>query len=106
MMKIKNRILAIPAAAAAIPKKPNIAAMIATIRNTTAHPNMAPPEGASFFLPLRTPFLEAGCKTHNRCDSVSKAGLCCRLENVPALHAVLLAFRATAIGRDVQALVA
>ena len=41
MMKIKNRIFAIPAAAAAIPKKPNIAAIIATIRNTTAHPNMA-----------------------------------------------------------------
>ena len=37
-MKIKNRILAIPADVAAIPPKPNIAATNAITRNTTAHP--------------------------------------------------------------------
>ena len=46
MMKIKNNILAIPAAAAAIPKNPNTAAMIATTRKTTAQLNIVPPLGA------------------------------------------------------------
>ena len=48
MMKMKNRILAIPAAAAAIPKNPNTAAMIATMRNTTAQLNMVPPLRGDF----------------------------------------------------------
>lgn len=37
---MKNRILAIEAAPAAIPPKPNIAATIATIRNTTVQRNI------------------------------------------------------------------
>jgi hypothetical protein len=40
MMKAMNKILAIPAAAAAIPKKPKIPAIMATIKNTTAQPSM------------------------------------------------------------------
>lgn len=38
--KIKNKILAIPAAPAAIPPKPNIAAMIATIKKITVQRNI------------------------------------------------------------------
>lgn len=38
--KIKNRIFAIPAAPAAIPPKPNIAATTATIRNITVQRNI------------------------------------------------------------------
>jgi hypothetical protein len=36
-MNIKNNTLAMPAALAAIPPKPNTAAMIAIIKNTTDH---------------------------------------------------------------------
>jgi hypothetical protein len=39
--KIKNRILAIPAAAPAIPPKPRNAAMIAIMKNVNAHRNNA-----------------------------------------------------------------
>lgn len=38
--KIKNKILAIPAAPAAIPPKPNIAAMMATIKKMTVQRNI------------------------------------------------------------------
>ena len=38
--KIKNKILAIPAAPAAIPPKPKIAAMIATIKKITVQRNI------------------------------------------------------------------
>ena len=38
--KIKNKILAIPAAPAAIPPKPKIAAMIATIKKMTVQRNI------------------------------------------------------------------
>src|ERR1700720_2008239 len=41
--KIKNRILAMPAAAAAIPKKPKTAAMSATMKNARAQRNIDPP---------------------------------------------------------------
>lgn len=40
MRKTKNRILAIPAEAAAIPAKPNTAATIATIRKISVQRNM------------------------------------------------------------------
>ena len=39
-MKIKNNTFAIPAAPAAMPPKPNIPAMIATIRNMIVHRNI------------------------------------------------------------------
>ena len=39
-IKIKNNILAIPAALAAIPPKPNIAATTATIKNITVQRNI------------------------------------------------------------------
>src|SRR5690625_6941527 len=39
-MKMKNRTFAIPAAALAIPPKPNTAAIKATIKNVSAHPSM------------------------------------------------------------------
>jgi hypothetical protein len=39
-MKIKNRIFAIEAAPAAIPPKPNIAAIIATTKNMTVQRNI------------------------------------------------------------------
>jgi len=39
-MNIKNRILAMPAAPAAIPPKPNIAAITATIKNITVQRNI------------------------------------------------------------------
>jgi hypothetical protein len=42
-MKIKNRILAIPAAAAAIPTKPNRAAIKAMMKNASAQRNISPP---------------------------------------------------------------
>ncbi len=38
--KTKNKILAIPAAPAAIPPKPNIAAMMATIKKITVQRNI------------------------------------------------------------------
>jgi hypothetical protein len=41
--KMKNRILAIPIEAPAIPPKPNKAATRAITRNVTAQPNMAYP---------------------------------------------------------------
>jgi len=40
MMKIKNKTLAIPAAPAAIPTKPNTPAMIAIIKKITVHRNI------------------------------------------------------------------
>jgi hypothetical protein len=40
---MKNNILAMPAAAAAIPKKPKAAAIRATTKNITAHRNMVSP---------------------------------------------------------------
>ena len=39
-MKIKNNILAMPAAPAAIPPKPNMAAIIATIKKITVQRNI------------------------------------------------------------------
>lgn len=39
-MKMKNKTLAIPAAAAEIPVKPNNAAIIETIKNISAHRNI------------------------------------------------------------------
>jgi hypothetical protein len=39
-IKMKNKILAIPAAPAAMPPKPNTAAIIATIRNMTVQRNI------------------------------------------------------------------
>ena len=39
-MKIKNKILAIPAAPAAMPPNPNIAAIIAITRNVIVQPNI------------------------------------------------------------------
>jgi hypothetical protein len=47
--KTKKRIFAIPAAAPAMPPKPNRAAMSAITRNVTAHPNIIFP-----------PFMNAG----------------------------------------------
>jgi hypothetical protein len=41
IIKITNIILAMAAAVPAIPPNPNIAAIIATIKNTTAHHNMS-----------------------------------------------------------------
>jgi hypothetical protein len=38
---MKNRIFAIPAAPAAIPPKPNMAAIIATIKKITVHRNIS-----------------------------------------------------------------
>jgi hypothetical protein len=43
MINMKNRILAILAAPAATPPKPKIAAMIAIIKKTAAHPSMFSP---------------------------------------------------------------
>ena len=39
-MKIKNKILAMPAAPAAMPPNPNIAAIIAITRNVIVQPNI------------------------------------------------------------------
>lgn len=44
-INIKNKTLAIPADAAAIPEKPNTAATNAIIRNTIAHVNIFTPFG-------------------------------------------------------------
>lgn len=79
-MKITNRIFAIPAAAAAIPKNPNIAAMIATIRNTTAHPSMVPPWGSR--LPPGEPFYRLGRELTIGAIQYGKAGYFCNLLSV------------------------
>jgi len=42
--KIKKRIFATPAAAAAVPANPKIAAIRATIKNAKAHLNISPPQ--------------------------------------------------------------
>jgi len=42
-IKTKNKILAIPAEAAAIPPKPKTAAIRATTKNPIAHPNIISP---------------------------------------------------------------
>ena len=50
---MKNNILAIPTAAAAMPKKPNAAAMSATIKKTMAQFNIVPPFIGSVGVPAR-----------------------------------------------------
>jgi hypothetical protein len=49
---MKNRIFAIPAAAIAIPPKPNTAAMIATIKNSNAQYSIVPPHLLVISIPL------------------------------------------------------
>jgi len=44
IVKIKKRIFATPAAAAAVPANPKIAAIRATIKNAKAHLNISPPQ--------------------------------------------------------------
>jgi hypothetical protein len=50
-----NNIFAIPANAEAIPKKPNMPATIAKMKNNNAHPNIG------IILPLKSVFVNLSC---------------------------------------------